>query len=245
MRKKEASTIHRSDQALAGLYGLAPLALSSYHFVVPIESAWTIPEEEQVDAAARTAGELARMAEHTGGSALPDLANPTSELQKSLLDRLGDWMNSLFKPSGKALQFDLEFYLRLLMYVAIALAVIGILYLVYLFLMRARGPAANKPEALIPTLSTDALDSELERAIAAGDLARAARLRWRLFLLRNERSPAQTPYEYFKSQRSTFEEWLHKQYRIMFSGSPVVRPDYDDVDGRLTNLEAKTKAKPR
>jgi hypothetical protein len=219
---------HRGHQAGE----LAPKAFSTYHFLVP--TTWTIPSEDQVDAAAQSAETLARAAKHGGGSPLPDLAN--SKIDESTLRKIQDFLNSLFKFNSSP-RLDLWFVMQFLKWILLALVVIGLGYVIYRLLARARGPAAEGSSLPVPTLSTEGLVLDLERALEAGEFARAARLRWRLFLLRSRRTPDMTPYEHFVAQRATLEGWLAKQYRTMFAGG--TKGDYDDLRSRLESLEEK------
>lgn len=193
---------------------------------------WTAPEE-QVDQAAQTAEALARAGSHGGGSTLPELAN--AKLDESAARRFLDWLNSLFKIDSKP-TWDLAFLLQFAKWIGIALIVFGLLYLAYRLVTRPRGPAARRV-AHAPLLSTETLSLELDEALAAGQFAKAARLRWRLFLHRNERTPDMTPYEHFRAQRATLEAWLAKQYSTMFAGRTLTRDDYDDLESRLSSLE--------
>ncbi|MES2962879.1 MAG: hypothetical protein V4760_03245 [Bdellovibrionota bacterium] len=196
---------------------------------------WTLPDD-QVDAAAATAENLARAAKHSGGSELPALANST--IDDSMLKRFQEWLASLFKFKS-APSMNLEFLFTFLYWLAIALVVISIAYFIYWLFTRARGPAApgTSASAPIPKLSTEALLADLQTALAAGQFARASRIRWRLFLVRNRKSSSMTPYEHFRSQTTTLEGWLTKQYRTMFAGGTITRPDYDELEAKLTSLE--------
>lgn len=196
---------------------------------------WTVPEE-QVDAAAQTAEALARAAKHGGGSTLPDLAN--SKIDESMVRKLQELLSSLFKFDSTP-RLDIWFLLQFFKWIALVLIVIGIGYVIFRLLNRARGPAAGAVATrAVPTLSTEALVLDIEKALAAGEFARASRLRWRLFLLRSKRTPDMTPYENFRAQRATLEEWLAKQYRTMFSGGRFTKADYDDLATRLKTLES-------
>ena len=142
---------------------------------------------------------------------------------------------------------DLVFLLTLLKWIAIAMIVIGVIYLLYLlyrYLAKPRGPAAQSAAMTPPALASEALELELERALAAGHFSRAARLRWRVFLVREKRTPDRTPYEYFKANRATIEAtieaWLTKKYATMFAVGTPSRADFDEIEAKLANLESKT-----
>lgn len=173
------------------------------------------------------------------GLTLPDLAPRESWLEAGLR-RLREWAESLLPDVhlGPSLKSWLKAALHALPYLIMAILVLAIGIAIYAAVRRAlRRVEEAEPEA---PRSSPGLEPKLEAALARGDFALAARLRWKLFLARRREPADRTPQEYLEGRGA----FVLSQYRLMFGRAETPEPVYGELHGALSALEAEPAATP-
>ena len=206
-----------------------------------LSTTWNV-DETQVDRAVEKLDGLAHALHHTGTEPLPVLDHGES-LTKSFAERVSEFMQRWFR-FQRTPKFDLATVIEILKWGLAALFVAVVLSIAYRLFLHFRGPAAipaGTPAG--PELAEDRLSRELKEALVAGNFSRAARLRWRLFLKNGKQIPSATPFEFFRNERMNLELWLNLQYRAMFSTAPSTRPEFDQLDQKLTSFERPSSVK--
>lgn len=99
------------------------------------------------------------------------------------------------------------------------------------------------PSAAPPQPTVEELVRAVAQALGEGDIARAARLRWKLFLQRSGRPPHLTPLEYTSAAPADtkaaglLEQALWQVYRLMFAEGGEPKKLFDQMDQSLSRAE--------
>lgn len=194
------------------------------------------PSDPKFEAALRDLEQIAGSTQSTQD--LPAL-DETNEVAKSWFERFMDWLRESNRPPE---QVDIEFWStvwQVIQYVGVAMLIAIVVYCVYLVVKRLRGPAAEGgyEDNRSPLIGNDKAIEEYKDALNKGDLSRAARIRWILFLSRRSKPKSQTPYEVFTAPR---EPQIDKQYEIMFGPRAVSQTDFDETVKYLKSKEQDT-----
>lgn len=123
---------------------------------------------------------------------------------KSLIKTVQDLMRRFFPESASLSPMDIEKIVKFVMWTG-AIAISGLLvYFLFRLFSRAEksGAAMSAPSLPRDALPVDRTALELQAALARGDFARAARLRWRLFLHRSQQPTATTPREFARDSKN-------------------------------------------
>jgi hypothetical protein len=167
-------------------------------------------------------------------SALPPLVedkNSIAEFFEHLKDMIDRFLRSIF---GDAKGADLSGVIRPLIFLVVAVLVIWLVIVLYHAGRRrifGAGAVTIKDGPQTQGLSRVAdLGEALNKALSQGNLALAARLRWKIFLLRTKRNENATPYEVVSGEAGV-ADW----YRLMFKEGG--RDIYDGFNKTLNLLE--------
>lgn len=148
------------------------------------------------------------------------------------------WIDSLFPRIEAHNGFDWAIALKLTGWVVIAIIVIAAIALTLQWLDNRRPrDAKSSPSSRLEftPIGPHPWEAELRAAVESGDFARAARVRWRIFLDRKKRPASLTPREYFGSREPRLEI---KAYRVMFRDGKVPAADFHEWQAMLEGLEA-------
>jgi hypothetical protein len=196
------------------------------HTIIEASENWT---PEQVDSAAQKARDLLLQHKLSSTGALPPIgpSSPEELAKNSFIEKLIHWLQSLFpKPKSAADGFSLEMLRNIaILFAALALLAVIAVLAIWIFRNFGRAKALETPSGPRNPFPRDAegrLIKQIELAITENAWSRAARLRWRLFLLRRGLSPAQTPHEILHKAADT-----EPQYRAMFGPGTVSQKEYE------------------
>lgn len=169
---------------------------------------------------------------------LPNLAKEKGWFEEQF-QKWVDWINSLFHFGSfhLDLNYDRTWYiLKIIFAVALTLLVLYLVYRLY--------RATSQKEDWRPTETSDQADNsfrgekeffetQIDAALRTGHFARAARLRWKLFLVRTAQPDSQTPLEHFRAPDS-----VEPAYRLMFHlAAEEAATGYARWDEQLKALE--------
>jgi hypothetical protein len=179
---------------------------------------------------------LERLLEAREASAneLPNLVPPEHPL-KPLWKKLADWAERFFDWLGWSYRTPEvpESLVRSLPYVLGGLFALGVLLALYATFRDFKARPRQPRRADAPAVDDESLSVQLAQARDAGDFARAARLRWKLFLRRRREPAARTPQELLPEQPS----FVTNQYRLMFGAEARPADRFGDLDDTLGALE--------
>ena len=196
---------------------------------------------------------LERLLREEGGAAqrLPPLRE---EVEETWLGRLLNWVDGILSGWLEALlassdgTWDVALWQARLRYAfswsVLVLVGVGIYYLLKALLARTAlshfREFAEKGMSAAKNLERH-LSSEIKNALQAGDIPRATRLRWKLFLKRKGLSSHVTPYEFFGSLGTPDSALalppVQSFNRLMFGGQVAEREQFQVVDQSLVQLE--------
>lgn len=168
---------------------------------------------------------------------LPSLNyKPESNGLERFWEALSDWIQQ-WLGSRSQIKIDPNFVTPLLwLGGTFVLFLVG--YVAYVLYQKLRS-AKSRHESALGTL--DPFDAEgrvladLESALQEKQFNRAARLRWRIFLLRANRPSQTTPQEFFLKRSEV--DFAHRHNRLMFGETAQPRSEYDFCAQVLTKME--------
>ena len=160
-----------------------------------------------------------------------------SQWYDSFMKQLRDWLNWLLSfikmPEG---HYTLQDIVRFLVGLVIVLLVATVVYLVISYFSKKKVGKALPAAPLTRTVG-DSLNDQIAQAMGKRDFALAARLRWKLFLLRTRQGADRTPGEILDfGQVSQTSQFLF--YRLMFFRLGEPNDAYLDLDRTLARLES-------
>jgi hypothetical protein len=169
-------------------------------------------------------------------NALPYLVPPEHPL-KPVWKKLADWAEQFFDWLGwKSRPPEVpESLVRLLPYLLGGLFALGIFLALYATFRAFKARPRQPRRADAPAVDDESLSVQLAQARDAGDFARAARLRWKIFLRRRREPAARTPQELLPEQPS----FVTRQYRLMFGVEAQPADRFGDLDDTLGALEQR------
>lgn len=186
---------------------------------------------------------------------LPALRDAPSQLdayKESLLDWVRSLLNRFFPETSSPgiSKESLDLLVEILYYAAIFCTVILAAYIVWRIVRRPKRRSNNQMilnESSDFVLPTDKLTKQISAALAAGRVSEAARLRWKLSLIRLNARPNLTPEEYYhikslplsssKQKNIDWNELLTREYELMFHEDRATRGTYDWIEGIWAKLE--------
>jgi len=151
-------------------------------------------------------------------------------------------------------QVDIGPYIEFLFTALVFVLILALSFLVILFVVRTLRLGARKgseasflsPQKAFET-DEESLEKRLESAVKDNDFALAARLRWKLFLLRSRLHQNVTPYEWLQSPVASSQahldfdrtRFIQTDYELMFSHSKNESDAYQWVADRLSEFEGR------
>lgn len=184
---------------------------------------------------------------------LPPLDQSVPEFKSKLLDLLEELRELFSRLFGSPRKTNYEWFANnweAVLATVFLLLILGLLIWAGIKLKNRRGKIhlASDPQphsqAGAFVEPAEKLSRSIEDALREGRVAEAARLRWKLFLLRSGQTPTPTPQEYAalhsRLRGGPQIEWtsfLNRHYELMFQDSRARLETYRWVDERLRQLE--------
>ena len=170
---------------------------------------------------------------------------PRLKADKNVLEewmsKLQDWLGSHFKLPKSNFDFPLTFdQFQKVLYGLVLVLFIVLLYWFVRQIWLSRGMTLVEPMAGDRLGNVENLEegyvAAIKHALANHQLGLAARLRWKLFLLRKGAGSSLTPIEFFQGRfPETFPSLAC--YQLMFRESSAESQTFESMDGALRNLE--------
>lgn len=170
-----------------------------------------------------------------------------SDFWTSLMQRIRDWIAGIPSVNGLSLPIR-EIIFILLVVVAGLGAIFLIRFLINLLRSRKHslpGSLTDRNGAASAVTGGGEFFARISEAIKRGDYARAARLRWKLFLEHYKLPRSLTPLEFFNNTRSVRKGFEAKRLpfvghhnRLMFSKQTFQSADYELFEATISELEA-------
>jgi len=162
------------------------------------------------------------------------------------LERFVSWLEQ-FRPETQTEMPDLAEYLLPVAYTLgfVVVAFLSCLLAISLYRRFGALPVAKHRESGASPAHplVESLARAMGEALAAGDIALAARLRWKLFLQRSDRPPHLTPLEYSCASEDDpkaaglVEQAVWQVYRLMFADGGEPKKLFDQMDHSLSRAE--------
>lgn len=162
---------------------------------------------------------------HAGAYRLPSLRPERSFLSEWLsgwMDALRRWIARWWGESGQALDPGIKAFLErialiftdfVLVLLVLSFFAFWLIRLAKYFGARADAPSESGPPPGAAVPAEQSLAARIDLALSQGEVARAARVRWRLHLLRSGLPASITPFERLGPSSPRFDE-------LMFGASP-------------------------
>ncbi len=192
------------------------------------------------DLSSETESKLLQLSKAAGDNTnLPSLGSPESAWAKYLQElqqKLTDFLNSLFNIKSTAP--DLSWVLPTIKFIFYVGVFLLIAYLVYRLLDRKRAPIVKGSGRFQRSETPSDLEHQLATALSSARYAEAARIRWKIWLLRTRRPLNGTPGELLASEKDFAD-------RAMFASEQGSAELYQEVVRRTGDPSQKGFASDR